>query len=147
MGGMWWMVERGIVAKIADQSFAYVQADHVNSSHMTYPTPTPLLHQEFGQILLRPRELMSAVVRGHERHRSVTTLYWARNASLARVGTHEVIQPGIDRTSWCDLVNDAQVVGPGVSQSQDQFHLILDPQVDNNLVYRVCAEYELVSYL
>ena len=104
-------------------------------------------HQEFGQILLRPRELMSAVVRGHERHRSVTTLYWARNASLARVGTHEVIQPGIDRTSWCDLVNDAQVVGPGVSQSQDQFHLILDPQVDNNLVYQVCAKYELVSYL
>ena len=118
------------------------------ASHHGYPKERHI-YQEFGQILLRPRELMSAVVRGHEQHRLVTALYWARarNASLARVGTHEVIQPSIDRTSWCDLVNDTQVVGPGVSQSQDQFHLILDPQVDNNLVYRVCAEYELVSYL
>ena len=56
-------------------------------------------HQEIGKILLRPRELMSAVVRGHEQHKLVTALYWARNASLARVGTHEVIQSGIDRTS------------------------------------------------
>ena len=100
---------------------------------------------------------MSAVVRGHERHKSVTALYWARNTSLARVGTHEVIQPGIDRTSLVssgnsivspyDLVNDAQVVGPGVSQSPDQFHLILNPRVHNNLVCRVCVEYELVSHL
>jgi hypothetical protein len=38
-------------------------------------------HQEIGKILLRPRELMSAVVRGHERHKLVTALYWARNAA------------------------------------------------------------------
>lgn len=56
------------------------------------------LHQEFGQIGTRPRELISAVVSGYERHKSVTSLFWAHNTSLVRVGAHEVIQPGIGRT-------------------------------------------------
>ena len=88
---------------------------------------------------------MSAVVSGYERHKSVTSLFWARNTSLVRVGAHEAIQPGIGRTSLAssgisilshhDLVNDAQVVDPSVSRSQGQFHLILDAQVEYNLVY------------
>ncbi len=76
---------------------------------------------------------MSPVVSGYEQHKSVTALFWAHNASLGWVGTHEVIQPAIDCTSCYDLFNDAQVVYPSVSQSQDQFHLILDPRVDTTL--------------
>src|SRR6266581_8033732 len=38
-------------------------------------------HQEFGQVLLRPRELMSPVVSGYERHNLVTTWFWAHCAS------------------------------------------------------------------
>ena len=38
-------------------------------------------HQEFGKVLLRPRELMSPVLSGYERHKSVTTLFWAHYAS------------------------------------------------------------------
>ena len=114
------------------------------------------LHQEFGQIGTRPRELISAVVSGYERHKSVSTLLWARNASGYRVGSDEVIQPGLGCTSWVssgnsivsqyDLVNDAQVVDPSVSQSWGQFHLILDPRSRYNLIYWVCVEYEPVSY-
>jgi len=54
-----------------------------------------LLHQEFGQVLLTPCELMSPVVSGYEWHNLVTTWFWAHYASGHSVGTHEVIQPAI----------------------------------------------------
>jgi hypothetical protein len=85
------------------------------------------MHQEFGKVLLRPRELMSPVVSGYERHKSVTALFWAHNASLVRVGTHEVIQPAIGCTSLVSFCNC-------IASRYD-------------LVYQVCVKCELVSYL
>jgi len=35
------------------------------------------MHQEFGQVLLMARELMSPIVSGYEWHNLVTTWFWA----------------------------------------------------------------------
>src|SRR6266705_3590894 len=90
-------------------------------------------HQEFGQVLLTPRELMSPVVSGYEWHNLVTTPVWAHYASGHSVGTHEVIQPAIHcislaSSSNCtislyDLFYDAWVFDPVYLKHKISFNL------------------------
>jgi len=68
----------------------------MSSSSPTAPSQ-PFI-RNLAQVLLRPRELMSPVVSGYERHNLVTTWFWAHYASGHSVGTHEVIQSAIHCT-------------------------------------------------
>ena len=81
-------------------------------------------HQEFGQVLLTPRELMSPVVSGYEWHNLVTTWFWAHCASGHSVGTHEVIQSAIHCTSLALSGNCIISLYNHFYNAQDWFQLI-----------------------